>query len=406
MNSTSSLSFLLQNFDLSTFLTQNKHLTAEKYLLQCKGNTNELNWLLAEQINIYPKALRKLPQFAHNHCWFTSKSYEQASGEALAIFKSTLVQGKRLLDLSGGLGVDDWAFSKKFKEIVSLDPDINLNNLVRFNYKKMDISNIERIDTTAENYLNKSDIGVFDMVFLDSDRRIEDKRNFFLDQCTPNILELRARCLEIANAILLKISPMVDLSYLISSLPGIEKIWVVGDKTEVKEILVKVTLEKVQSIEIIAVQVINNLNLSFSNKEPREHTFAAPSPNLNKTTSYIFEPHPSIIKAGISLEYASYNGLNQIAPNSFLLYGNNLPLNFIGRAFKVIDIIEFSKSNLSNYLKKNNLVQANITRRNFKQTVDDIRKVFKLSEGGDDYLFFTTNLEGNRLVIHGRKPSE
>ncbi len=98
--------------------------------------------------------------------------------------------------------------------------------------------------------------------------------------------------------------------------------------------------------------------------------------------------------------------MNQIAPNSFLLYGNNLPLNFIGRTFKVIDIIKFSKSNLSNYLKKNNLVQANITRRNFKQSVDDIRKVFKLSEGGDDYLFFTTNLEGNRLVIHGRKPSE
>ena len=81
-----------------------------------------------------------------------------------------------------------------------------------------------------------------------------------------------------------------------------------------------------------------------------------------------------------------------------------MPENFMGRAFLIKNTLEFSKSTLSKYLKENNLVQANITRRNFKQTVEEIRKVFKVTDGGDDYLFFTTDGDGKRLVFHVTKP--
>jgi hypothetical protein len=400
LNSTSSLSILLQNFDLGAFLTQNKHLTAEKYLLRSKGNTNELNWLLAEQINLYPKALRKLPQFAHNHCWFTSKSYEQSSGEALANFKASLVKGRRMLDLSGGLGVDDWAFSRSFTEIISLDPDIFLNELVRTNYKKMDINSIVRLDITAEEYLQNTNIGKFDLIFLDADRRPDQKRAFFLDQCTPNILELHARCLEVSEKIMLKISPMVDISYLTNVLSGIEKIWVIGDKQEVKEILVLLGKNKIATPQIYAVQLLENETLIFPSYSKLNEVNSSPNIVPNSLCNYIFEPHPCIIKAGISQEYAESFGLNQLAPQSFLFTGSRMPENFIGRAFVIKNTLEFSKSTLSNYLKENRLVQANITRRNFKQSVEEIRKVFKIEDGGDDYLFFSTNAEGKRLVFH------
>lgn len=402
MNSTSSLSILLQNFDLGTFLTQNKHLTAEKYLLQCKGNTNELNRLLAEQINLYPKALHKLPQFAHNHCWFTSKSYEQSSGEALAKFKASLVKGRRMLDLSGGLGVDDWAFSRSFAEIISLDPDIFLNDLVRTNYKKMDINSIVRLDITAEEYLQNTEIGHFDFIFLDADRRPDQKRAFFLDHCTPNILELHNRCLEVSEKIMLKISPMVDLSYLTKALTGIEKIWVIGDKQEVKEILVLLGKNKDVAPTVYAVQLAENETHIFTSSSHGVNT--SPITASNSLVTYIFEPHPCIIKAGLSKEYAESFGLNQLAPQSFLYKGSRAPENFIGRAFVIINTLEFSKSTLSKYLKEKGLVQANITRRNFKQSVEEIRKVFKVADGGNDYLFFTTDAEGKRLVFHAIKP--
>lgn len=402
MNSTSSLSILLQNFDLGTFLTQNKHLTAEKYLLQCKGNTNELNWLFAEQINLYPKAIRKLPQFAHNHCWFTSKSYEQASGEALAKFKASLINGKKMLDLSGGLGVDDWAFSRSFAEIISLDPDIFLNELVRTNYKKLDIHTITRLDITAEEYLENTDIGHFDLIFLDADRRPDQKRAFFLDQCIPNILQLHSRCLEVAEKIMLKISPMVDLSYLTKTLSGIEKIWVIGDKQEVKEILVLLGKNVAVVPTIYAVQLAENETHIFNSSTHEVNS--SPIIAANSLVTYIFEPHPCIIKAGLSKEYAESFGLNQLAPQSFLYIGSWMPENFMGRAFLIKNTLEFSKSTLSKYLKENNLVQANITRRNFKQTVEEIRKVFKVTDGGDDYLFFTTDGDGKRLVFHVTKP--
>ena len=90
MNLTPNLSELLSNFDLGLFLTQNKHLKAEKFLLDSKDNTKELNTLLAQQLLVYPKADNKLPTFTKHNCWFTSKSFEQASSEETAFFKASL----------------------------------------------------------------------------------------------------------------------------------------------------------------------------------------------------------------------------------------------------------------------------------------------------------------------------
>jgi len=396
----------LQEIDLGIFLTQNKHLSAEKFLLQGKDNTKELNWLLAEQLNLHLKAQRKLPQFAQNHCWFTSKSYEQASGEATALFKSELVQGKRLLDLSGGLGVDDWAFSSFFKEIISLDPDNFLNELVRFNYTKLDIETIKRLDSTAEDFLLRQDIGHFDLIYLDADRRSAQTKSFSLDHDSPNFLLLHARCMELSDTVMLKLSPMLDLAYLRQNLAGLQKLIILGDKNEVKEIIALIGKTPNKTIEIEAVLLQENQDtMRFSNMQNKatnvNNYIGLNTPEDFK--KYLFEPHPCIIKAGLSKAYSQYFGLNQIAISSYLYTGAILPQNFMGRAFEIVQVFAYSKSKLSLYIKEQKLVQANITKRNFKQTVQEIRKTFKLADGGSDYLFFTTDANGIRLVFHAIK---
>jgi hypothetical protein len=399
LNTTNSLTNLLFDVDLGIFLTQNKHQDANQFLFGCKDTKNALNRLLAEQLKIYPKALNKLPTFAENLCWFTTKSYEQASGESSALYKSKLISGELLLDLSGGLGVDDWAFSKTFTQIISLDPNKELNELVRLNFKKLGLNQVIRLDTTAEDYLKLQNLPKFDWIFLDADRRPNEKNQFLLEDGTPNILELKNRCFELSENILLKLSPMIDLIYLQNTLPEIAKIWILGDKSEVKEILVLMQRNSQNpKIDIKAVVLLDPIQ-SFSNGLKLKDDKLQYLPQEN----YFYEPHNCIIKAGLTEEYSKSLGLKLIGKNSSFYTSDFLLENFIGRSFQIIEQFEFSKSKLKTYLSKKALVQANITKRNFPLSVDEIRKSYKIKEGGKDFLFFTTLQNGQRWVYHCQK---
>lgn len=400
MNSTGNFDNLVQDFDLNQFLTQNKHLDAESYLLRHKGNTNQLNWLLAEQLKIYPKASHKLPEFVKHHCWFTSKSYEQSSSESSAIFKSKRFSGQTLLDLSGGLGVDDWAFSRTFKQVISLDPNAELNQLVRINNQNLGIKNIQRIDTKAEDYMPEAQKHLFDLVYLDADRRPDEKRAWFLEQVQPNYLELASPLHKICKQILLKVSPMVDLTYLKESIQHLKEIWVLGDSKEVKEVLVLIEPNYEGSVRTEAIELKTNGEFDSFLYEPKQEEQSTNPIQAN----YFFEPHPVIIKAGLSKIYATSIGLNQIAPESAFYLGANLPSSFMGRAFRILAKEDFSKATLKEYLKRHKLKQANVTRRNFILSTDDIRKQFKLKDGGEEYLFFTEDAAGKRIFVHAQKP--
>ena len=109
--------------------------------------------LLIETVSSYKKALYKLPTLASKYCWLPAKSYEQASSELTAFYKSKLEKGNCILDLCGGLGVDDIAFAGQFKKVISLDADEELNEIVKWNFKKLNITNIERISIFAEEYI-------------------------------------------------------------------------------------------------------------------------------------------------------------------------------------------------------------------------------------------------------------
>jgi hypothetical protein len=52
-----------------------------------------------------------------------------------------------------------------------------------------------------------------------------------------------------------------------------------------------------------------------------------------------------------------------------------------------------------NVLKKLSVKKANITTRNFPETVQQIRNKFNIKDGGDCYLFFTTDLNNEKIVI-------
>src|SRR5574343_458021 len=227
----------LHDVNMDKLMEYSKTYTSSKLIAALKLQY-PCHWqLVYEQLSLLAKAQRKLPTWVKHGCFYTARGLEQCSSEGLAAYKSSLFNGKLMLDLSGGFGVDDVFFSKSFNEVISNDNNASLNELVRFNQERMGIASITRLDETAENYLSNS-TSFFDLIYVDADRRPDSKGKIVtLEDSTPNVLALLPQLRLRTNRLLLKLSPMIDLTYLQKVLPHLQQLEVVGMKNEVKEVL-------------------------------------------------------------------------------------------------------------------------------------------------------------------------
>ncbi len=386
------------NFNLKPFLDSYLGKDIVKVTLSISKQYSFDFTLLAEQLLIYSKAKSKLPTFTNHYCFFTSKSYEQCSSEALANYKASLFNGSLCLDLCGGLGVDDWAFSKKFTQVISLDIDSLLNKLVRKNFEKLGVKNIERLNINANDFIKQNE-QEFDLIYIDADRRPEamHKRVVTLTETEPNILTIQNRLLMLSDTVLLKLSPMLDITTVINDLKNVSDVYVISLHNEVKELLV--VMKKVKSkIFIHAVNIgdggIQQFSNEWNNKVRMEY---------NDNGKYFFEPSLSLIKSALSSSYGIAHHLKMLASNTYYFVGDDDIHNFFGRSFKIINRVEFNKSTIKKYVTENGISKANISKRNFPIEVDELKKIFSIKDGGEEYLFFTQNVLKQKLMFHCRK---
>jgi hypothetical protein len=353
---------------------------------------------LADQLAIYPKAKIKLPSFSACYALFTPQSFEQSSSEHLALFKASLFSGRQLLDLTGGLGVDDWAFAKNFQKVVSVDIDYHLNKIVRRNFEKLGVSNVERLDDDAYVFVDKN-VDMYDVIYVDSDRRSSEKRTHGLAYTEPDILRLKERLFQFTEHILLKVSPMLDLHAILNELKEVAEIWVVSSKNEVKEILIHLTPHPPLTPVFHAVEVDSNSRIIYSRQYDE---IVAPKQYANDGL-WFYEPSLTLIKSGLASVYMQEKGISQVAQHSIYGVSDVEVADFFGRRFHLYESFEFSKSHLKGYLSNNEITKANIAKRNFPMEVDEIRKLTRLKDGGEDYFFFTRDAEDKKLVFHCRR---
>ncbi len=379
----------LLTFDLQSFLEKYKGSA----VLNLKNKFPSMYKILSEQIKNYPKAFKKMPIFTANYCYLTSKSYEQSSGEALAKYKSMLINGNILIDLTAGLGIDDIAFSKNFKKVISVDPDQELNLLSEINFSKLGISNIQRFTSKADEYI-KNDFKA-DIIYIDPDRRISNNENraVTLHNSSPDILLLLNRLFEISSVILLKLSPLIDIKYIKNKLKNIQWIRVVSLAGEVKEILVLLNSLYSGKTNIIAVDV-----KPTGRYTEYLHTGKYKSSSINNI--YFIAAGAAIIKAGVLNEYGKENGFCRLNKTSPYFTADKLPAKLIGRAFRILHFDEFSKSVFRKYISERELFKANISCKGFYTKPDDIKKIFGLKDGGSEYFFFILTDRKEKMFYH------
>ncbi len=335
---------------------------------------------LASQIQARQKLVLKLPFWvSHTNLFFPpSISLEQASSEATANFKANIVHGN-ILDASGGMGVDTAAFAKKAIEVVYVERHQNLKEITAYNHAQLGYTNIQHILGDGLAYLNQA-VSTFDFIYLDPARRNAkgDKVLLFKD-CEPNVLDFLPMIKD-KSQLLLKTSPLLDLDRAILELNGVDKIWVVCVKNEVKEILF------LKSKDATMDPVIEVIDLNLKNSHLFSGTLEAEKRKLTRIgpiSNFLYEPHPGLLKAGFfkSVETENVFKLNS---NTHLYSSKELDTKFPGKSFQVIETGLVDMGWLNKHLPNK---QVNISTRNFPGKPEDLRKKLKLSDGGDFTLF-------------------
>ena len=372
-----------------------EHLHDDVRELALKYRNAEVNMALAlRQIEARQLLRKKVPSWSDNPdlLFPAHLSVEQCSSEATAQYKASLLHGDSFADLTGGLGVDCHFISQHFKttDYVELNPD--LCALAKNNFNVLGSkNNVE--DISAETYLNNCK--PVDCVFIDPARRDHyGRKTVSIADCTPNVIELQDLMLQKTKKVMVKLSPMLDISKALEELRHVSEVHVVAVANECKELLF--ILE--QGFEESPVFTCVNLQseqpkVQFTQDEERNAAVAF----AKEVSQYLYEPNAAVMKGGCYKLLTQRFGIQKLHRNSHLYTSDQLVANFPGRIFTVDGWAPFNKKIKQTLLA--DVGKASIATRNFPLSVAELRKSLKITDGDKVFLFATTLSDGRFILL-------
>jgi len=368
------------------FVLENKNENPQKLRLKYHGKTGLPFSACIDQIEAVQRLRKKNPDWALNlNLLFPPKlNVEQSSSTEAANYKSQLIKGKTFIDLTGGMGIDTLAISRQF--LVSHYCDINptLCLLAMHNFEQLS-AKIKVHHKNGFEVLEKNP-EVFDCAFIDPARRIEGKRMVSLSGCEPNILAHLPLLFKKAKQVLVKVSPLLDITAVKAELPNIKEIHVVSVKNDCKELLFLLEPNFTEEPQIVTI------NLTSPKRQILKAQPKAGNCKTAEVKAYLYEPNASIMKAALFAEICENFKIEKLHPNTHLFTSDEKIENFPGKIFKVSDIFRPFKKSLKGE-------QLNVVCRNFNLKPEQIKNKAKTKDGGARYLFACTLLINKKAFI-------
>ena len=376
----------LLNTEIQQYINANLKVDLHSLLLK-KSNFPEVSMQeIAQQIQGKKIAERKFPFLLKEGIIFAPHlNLEQSSSESTGNYKNAMLSGESFIDLTSGFGIDSYFISKNFKDITLVERNSDLLEIVQHNWgilnREATFHNME-----LESFLEHNSQR-YDVVFLDPARRDAQKNKvFLLEDLSPNILAIQDDLLNLGRKVVIKLSPLIDISYLLSVLQNVTEIHIVAVKNDVKEILV--IQEKESQVEEIMIKTVN-LESEESNFEFGIKALEEASASFGCNEDYLYIPNNAILKSGAFNLISSYFNLKKLHPNSHFYTSNQLVESFPGRVLRV-------KSINAKEIKKGD--KFNIIAKNYPLKPEEIKKKYKLIDGGDTYLIFTQDQKGKVIL--------
>lgn len=362
-------------------LDKNKGLNPGQYILANPGDI-----IVTEQLHCYLKAERKYPDWHKTGLTYTRLAFEQSSGQAAAIYKSSLASGDTIWDLTGGLGIDSYAFSRTFRQVHYCEKETQPFLLAKNNHHVWGTDNIIHHHISAEEAVSK--IKESDWVYIDPSRRNSARRTFLLKDCEPNVMELLPQLARLSTRIMIKLSPLYDIKRLLVEIPQISDVKVVSVDGEVKEILA--IIDKNTPRQITSVCLPERFELS---RPVDSDGGMLQQPMTAAIGAYLHVPDAAIIKALTTRLLCDHFTAGFWGKSDYLTSDRpDLPGC---RSYKIIETQDYKPKTLKKQLKGK---KVNIHRRNFPVEVSELYKTLQVQMGDDLHLFFTTGT-GNRKIV-------
>ncbi|HQC07484.1 MAG TPA: class I SAM-dependent methyltransferase [Kaistella chaponensis] len=373
------------NKEVQNYINANLETDLHSLLLK-KSPFSEVSMQeMVQQIKGKKVAHRKFPFLLKENIVFPPNlNLEQASSQSTAEFKADNLNGKKFLDLTCGFGIDAYFLSRNFEEITLVEKNPELLDLVKHNWEILN-KKATFVNENLEHFLAKNSER-FDVIYLDPARRDSEKnKKFLLEDLSPNLLEIQDQLLEISSQIIIKLSPLIDISYLISVLKNVAKIQIIAVRNEVKELIV--FLEKARKGDDVEISCINlesdDAEFAFQFKEEKTAVSAFSEPQ-----QFLYIPNNAVLKSGaFNLVSQFFNG-KKLHPNTHFYTSDKRIERFPGRILE-INMID------SKHIRKGE--KYNIISKNYPLSPDEIKKKYKILDGGNCYLIFTQTQ--NRKII-------
>ena len=383
------------------FIEENARADVRSLALQAKKYPQVDMAMAVVQIAGRQIAEAKVPSWYHTEGLLYPKhlSMEQCSSEATAIYKAGLVEGDSFADLTGGFGIDCSFLSRKFKQADYVERQAELCELANHNFPLLGLS-IGVHNEDGVEYLKQ--MQPVDCLFLDPARRDgHGGKTVAIADCEPDVSALEDLLVEKAKKVMVKLSPMLDLSLALKHLKYVREVHIVSVNNECKELLLILQKESASSdITIHCEHIVNaSEHQSFSFTQEQERT--SDCPLATEVGAYLYEPNASILKAGAYRSLTQTYACKKLHASSHLYTSEQFIADFPGRRFRVEAVSGFGKKELKEFLQ--GMEKANLTIRNFPSSVADLRKRLKLKEGGEDYVFATTLADESKVMIKCRK---
>ena len=378
-----------QNKEVEKFINANLQTDLHSLLLKKSPFAEVSMQEIVQQIKGKKVAQKKFPFLLKEGIVFPPNlNLEQASSQSTAEFKAQNLKGKKFLDLTSGFGIDAYFLSKNFDEITLIEQNTELLEIVKHNWGILE-SKANFINDNLENFLANNQ-EQFDVIYLDPARRDDHKnKKFLLEDLSPNLLEFQEKLMKFSDQIIIKLSPLIDISYLISVLKNIFKIEIIAVKNEVKELLVFMNSKfETENVEISCTNLESDdvvFSFNFNDEKERNAMFSEPQ-------KFLYIPNNAVLKSGGFNSLSEKFNLKKLHPNSHFYTNGERLEGFPGRVLE-IEIVD------SKTIKKGD--KFNIISKNYPLTPEEIKKKYKISDGGNSYLIFTQTQKG-KIILKSR----
>lgn len=319
-------------------------------------------------------------------------SLEQCSSEATALYKQRFVpEGGTLADITGGLGVDCHYMSRKALSAVYIERNPELCRAAEHNFTILGDENISVVNSD-----HLENCARFDLIYADPARRSANaSRLYSISDCEPDIIALKASLLSVSDALLVKISPMADISRTLEQIPECSEVHVVSVDNECKELLLYMrSLPAAGGCRIVCINISSSgedtFEFSLSEESVAQVTYAS---SLGR---FLYQPNRSVLKAGAFRLVSERFDLRKLAPSTHLYTSDSLIPSFPGRIMEIESVLDWNKKAIAELKGLYGAIE--MTAVNFPLDTNSLRQRVGIPDGGSRHLFATT-FAGRKVAI-------